>query len=302
MSSTTVVTLLVVGLLPATGHAAPTFTYTRLNKPPRTVVTDPQGAWVATFTDGARTVTVAGPERTFAEPMATSVISTTWVRILPAPFAGAVDEAWLNARLVDSTPDVLALAMQYLVGAPDILDETGLRIAGDADYGPLVNGERQEGSDFNDYLGVPWTYGDIVDQPEVAQYGSLDCSGYTRMVWGYRSGMPLSNAPDGLGIPRRAFEILASAPGVVTIKNKGVQVKNLGKLLPGDLVFFDASIDDGTQIDHVGMFLGLDTSGHYRFISSRKTINGPTMGDTGGKSILDGAGFYATAFRAIRRL
>ena len=31
---------------------------------------------------------------------------------------------------------------------------TGLVYAGDANYGPLVDGARQEGSDFNDYRGT----------------------------------------------------------------------------------------------------------------------------------------------------
>jgi hypothetical protein len=50
------------------------------------------------------------------------------------------------------------------------------------------------------------------------------------------------------------------------------------------------------------MYLGIDSGGHHRFISSRKTANGPTLGDTGGRSILDGTGFYAVAFRSARRL
>jgi hypothetical protein len=50
------------------------------------------------------------------------------------------------------------------------------------------------------------------------------------------------------------------------------------------------------------MYLGLDAGDHQRFISSRKGANGPTMGDFKGKSILDGTGLYARAFRAVRRL
>ena len=213
-----------------------------------------------------------------------------------------MDESWLERSLADRTPDVLARAAQYLEGAPAVFDSSGLQIAGDADYGPLQSdGTRQEGSDFNDYLGVPWTYGAYVDQPESAQFHSLDCSGYMRMVWGYRTGLPLTLAPNG-GIPRRAFEMLDGAPGVVTIPNKGSQATADGRLSPGDLVFFDAATDDGAQIDHVGMYLGVDSGGRHRFISSRKTVNGPTLGDVGGKSLLDGTGFYATRFRAARRL
>ena len=108
--------------------------------------------------------------------------------------------------------------------------------------------------------------------------------------------------PRVTAIPRRAFEMYDIAPGVVTIRNSGVQSTAYNRLSPGDLVFFDASDDDGTQIDHVGRYLGLDSAGRHRFISSRKTVNGPTLGDTGGKSVLDGTGFYATSFRGARRL
>jgi hypothetical protein len=68
------------------------------------------------------------------------------------------------------------------------------------------------------------------------------------------------------------------------------------------LVFFDAAADDGKQIDHVGIYLGRDAGGNHRFVSSRKSINGPTLGDYNGRSILNGTGLYAKAFRAARRL
>jgi cell wall-associated NlpC family hydrolase len=96
--------------------------------------------------------------------------------------------------------------------------------------------------------------------------------------------------------------MLGSAPGVVTVPNTGKQVTSFAKLSPGDLVFFDVSTDDGTRIDHVGMYLGVDAGGNQRFISSRKSINGPTLGDYRGTSILNGTGLYASSFRAIRRL
>ena len=70
----------------------------------------------------------------------------------------------------------------------------------------------------------------------------------------------------------------------------------------GDLVFFDASDDDKSRLDHVGMYLGTDTAGAHRFISSRKTPDGPTLADKGGESILNGAGHFARAFRAARRV
>ena len=103
-------------------------------------------------------------------------------------------------------------------------------------------------------------------------------------------------------MPRRSFEILDAAPGIVIIANKGTQITDFSKLSIGDLVFFDADTGDGTQIDHVGMYLGLDSGGLYRFLSSRKSIDGPTLGDYNGKSVLNGTGLYAKSFRAVRRM
>jgi hypothetical protein len=48
--------------------------------------------------------------------------------------------------------------------------------------------------------------------------------------------------------------------------------------------------------------MGKDVAGHPRFISSRKTADGPTFGDVGGRSTLDGTGLYASSLRAFRRL
>jgi hypothetical protein len=68
------------------------------------------------------------------------------------------------------------------------------------------------------------------------------------------------------------------------------------------IFYSDRDTEDGPRLDHVGMYLGPDEGGHHRFISSRKTHNGPTLGDEGGRSILDGTGDYARSFRAARRL
>lgn len=269
-----------------------------------TTVTD-AGGWSATFTRGARTVTVRGPQRTLGEPgVSPTVTSNIWVRILPKAFAGSVNYSWLKKAQADRSPDVLATALQYVAQAPAIRDSTGLQIAGDAQYGPLqVDGTRAEGSDFNDYLGVSWTYPTGTDKPEPDQFRSLDCSGFVRMIFGYRLQMPLNIVPDaGVSIPRRAFEVAAQAPGKVMVANSGTQAAVTNNIRPGDLVFFDAATDDGTQIDHVGIYLGLDNSGDARFISSRKTPNGPTLGDQGAVSTISGTGFYARAFRMDRRL
>ena len=65
------------------------------------------------------------------------------------------------------------------------------------------------------------------------------------------------------------------------------------------------SLRSYTRPMRVGLFLGVDSAGYHRFISSRKSINGPTLGDYKGRSILEpvnGTGLYAHAFRAVRRL
>jgi cell wall-associated NlpC family hydrolase len=98
--------------------------------------------------------------------------------------------------------------------------------------------------------------------------------------------------------------MLAYAPGVATL------TADLAALRPGDLVFFDASDDGGAGvIDHVGIYLGVDTLGHHRMLNSRNSMRGPTMrdgastdGETSARSILDGTGLYARSFRASRRL
>jgi len=291
-----------VGTSTATGT---TYTFTRYSKPSRTAVTDSAGSWIATFTDGARSVALAGPARRFAEAAATyAVASSTWIRVLAKPFMGQVDVAWLNAARADSSPDVLATALQFASGAPDLVGADGLLLATDASYGPLqADGTRQEGSDWNDFQGVTATYGTVTDPAEPAQSRSLDCSGFMRMLWGRRFGVPLGLDPDGgATLPRRAVQQASSAPGIAPIANAGRQVTDFGRLQPGDLVFFDASTDDGTSIDHVGMYLGTDEGGRRRFVSSRKSADGATMGDLRGASVLDGTGLYAKSFRSTRRL
>lgn len=255
-------------------------------KPAQVAVFDPRSAaWLASFTVGAHTVLLRGTPRRFREAGRT-VAHAAWVRVLAEPFDERnIDPAWLAQALAanaSNEPDVLAIATQYVGDA--------------ASYGPLIGDTREEGSDFNDYLGVAWQYPDEpADPPERRQLGCMDCSGYVRMVYGYHSKMALCRAPraDRAAIPRHAHEIANRAPGVKIPRDDTA---------PGDLVFFDADAGDGGQIDHVGIYMGVDTKGHRRFISSRKRADGPTMGDTGGKSILDGDGLYAGTFRKVRRL
>jgi cell wall-associated NlpC family hydrolase len=84
--------------------------------------------------------------------------------------------------------------------------------------------------------------------------------------------------------------------------NSGKRALELDRLLPGDLLFFNAGPVQGANIEHSGMYLGVDDRGHHRFISSRTTANGPTMGDLGGESVLDGTGYWALRWRTARRV
>ena len=280
-------------------------------------VRDRQARWVASFTSGARSVRLTGPRRTFSEATATSVEHGIWVRTLPEPFSGTVDWTWLALALAANaaaTADVVGLAMQYIADAPPILEED-LQIAGDASYGPLVGDTREEGSDFYDYLGIEWTDPDgRTHAPRADQFGCLDCSGFIRMTWGYRhtlpgagvqDRLPLSWTPAAGMLPRRAVQMCTDGPGIEVIPNSGRPPRSLTPLRVGDLVFFDADRGDGSEIDHVGLYLGRDEKRYRRFVSSRKSADGPTMGDFRRRSILDGdrdTDLYTRSFRAARRL
>ncbi|KFU80425.1 hypothetical protein [Amycolatopsis lurida] len=82
------------------------------------------------------------------------------------------------------------------------------------------------------------------------------------------------------------------------IKDTQRQVVNYSALQPGDLLFFDPEPQLGPLVSHIG----LDSEGKRRVLSSRKVANGPTFGDAGGTSLIDGEGTYAKAFRAAKRL
>lgn len=285
-------------LQPTSAVAAPTtpaagWTYTNAKSPTRTLVRDSNGALIATLTKGSRSVVIEGSPRTFTEG-SISVRTASWVRLLPAAYTGTVDTTWLAAARADASPDVLAIATQYVTGAPSVSADDGSLSAADASYGPIVNGLRQEGADWNDFFGVTAFYDGVADRPETAQVGAIDCSGFVRMVFGHRLGFPMILTPDGVRLPRRATSMHTNGPGIL--------LRDSSQMLPGDLVLFDAAFDDGAALDHVGIYMGKDVAGHPRFISSRKTADGPTFGDVGGRSTLDGTGLYASSLRAIRRL
>ncbi|WP_406174530.1 NlpC/P60 family protein [Streptomyces sp. NBC_00996] len=293
-------------------------TWERLNDPARSVLRDAKGAVIATFTDGARTATLKGQSRTFSEPVNTStkVVTDDWVRLMPEPWTkGAQNQQWFKDWFKEyygsQEDDIFAIAFQYVQGAPVKKDSAGVPYAGDAVFGPYkADGvDRLEQNDFYDYLGIPYTFrtGTTMDARK-ERYRALDCSGFMRMVWGYRSRYPLM-ATDTLGdgLPRSANGMARSKVGVDIIKLRGpapwyTRPTNIDMLQPGDLLFFKMDHRTADHIDHVALYLGLDTEGHKVFVSSRKEQNGPTIGDKGGVSRIDGNGFYAGLFRSAKRL
>ncbi|WP_338673669.1 NlpC/P60 family protein [Streptomyces sp. SCSIO 30461] len=305
----------------STGQVSGKQTWERLKNPDRSVLRGEGGQVLATFTDRARTATLKGPSRTFTEAANTKsrVVTEDWVRLMPETWRkGAEKEKWFKDWFKEffgsEEDDIFASAFQYIEGAPVKKDEEGTSYAGDASFGPLnPNGSagndlREELSDFYDYLMIPYTFRDGTSkQPEDKRARSVDCSGYMRLVWGYRVRYPLASSDTtGDGLPRTANGMARSKLGADVIPLKGVAAKDRPKsidvLQPGDLVFFKLDARTKDRLDHVGMYLGHDGDGHKIFISSREEVNGPTIGDKGGTSRLDGNGYYATTLRSAKRL
>ncbi|MFE9096028.1 C40 family peptidase [Streptomyces sp. NPDC007264] len=295
--------------------------WTRLDNPARSVLRGADGRIKAVLTDGARTATLTGPARTFGEPTSTrSKVSTTdWVRLMPEPWSkGSEDKRWFKewyTEYADSKEDDLfATAFQYVQDAPVKKDAQGVAYAGDANFGPLnttgaEGGDlRLEQSDFYDYLGLRYPFRDgTVGEPEAVRARSVDCSGFIRLVIGYRARYPLMATDDaGDGLPRTANGMARSNEGVDILPLHGISAQDrptaIDQLQPGDLVFFKLDTRTGQRLDHVGMVLGYDTEGHLIFVSSREEVNGPTIGDLGGVSRLDGNGYYAKTLRSAKRL
>jgi cell wall-associated NlpC family hydrolase len=239
-----------------------------------------------------------------------------WVRVLPQPFDGNWTpelEQTIRGWAGSTAPDVLAHAAMFLPGAPAVTSGTGpakdRQVLGEAGYGYLnPQGDRYEGADFHEYMNLGWTFPDGTwTGPSSKQSGNLDCSGYTRMVYGYHLGVPLAAGEDtsGTRLPRRSRDMADHAPGVRVDRTDGTRPPAAAQLQPGDLVLFNADSGDDSvtaTVDHVGIYLGADTAGLRRFLSSRKTVNGPTMSDMGGASLLDGTGTYARTLHTVHRL
>lgn len=293
----------------------------RLKNPERSVLRSADGAVLATFTDGARTATLTGKNRTFTEPATTQtrVVTDTWVRLLPESWRNGAEreqwfQDWLKKYYGSEEDDLFAIAFQYGHQAPVKKDAAGVAYAGDASFGPINpkgsegNDLRLEQSDFYDYLGTPYTFrSGATERPEKLKYRALDCSGFIRAVFGYRSRFPLmANDTTGDGLPRSANGMARAKIGVDILPLKGVSAQDrpasIDVLQPGDLVFFKLDARTGERLDHTGMYLGNDTDGHKIFISSREEADGPTIGNKGGASRLDGNGYYAGTLRSAKRL
>ncbi|MDT0610132.1 NlpC/P60 family protein [Streptomyces lancefieldiae] len=244
------------------------------------------------------------------------VTHSDWVRVLPEPFDGAwtpelekVVRGWAGS----TAPDVLAHAAMFLAGASPVVAGSGpaegRQVMGEAGYGYLdPQGYRYEGADFHEYMNSGWTFPDGTHTgPSSKQVGNLDCSGYTRMVYGYHMGVPLAAGEDtsGTRLPRKSRDMADHSPGVRIARTDGTNPPAAEQLQPGDLVLFNADSGDDKEVattDHVGIYLGADTAGGRRFLSSRKTVNGPTMSDLGGSSTLDGTGTYARTLHTVHRI
>ncbi|MBT2452819.1 C40 family peptidase [Streptomyces sp. ISL-43] len=245
-----------------------------------------------------------------------SVTHDTWVRVLPTPFDGTWTpelEQTVRGWAASASPDVLAYAAMFLAGAPAVTGGTGpaagKQVLGEAGYGYLdPQGYRYEGADFHEYMNLGWTFPDgTYTGPSSKQVGNLDCSGYTRMVYGYHLGVPMAAGEDTskTRLPRKSRHMVDYAPGARIDWTDGTNPPAAQQLQPGDLLLFNADSGDDTTtvtVDHVGIYLGLDTAGKRRFLSSRKTGNGPTMSDLGGASLLDGTGTYAKKLHTVHRL
>lgn len=290
----------------AAGPLFPGYRHVRASGPDRSLVYNTHGDLVATLTDGSRTVAMVGPRRRFAEPRTTSahIDSTTWVLLAPRPWAPALSgnaaySAWFVAAHADvqtgskrKDAEALAIAMGYV---------------GRAHFGPIRDGGRDNQADFTDLLGMSWTWADgTKSTPDPALRGYVDCSGFVRLVWGLNMGMPMVKGTPVAKIPalpRYARQIATAAPSTTVFDSvdKAPTAAQLARLQPGDLVFF-AQKTDPKYISHCGMVMGLDSTGHTRFISSRAVVNGPSIGDDNKVAVLDGTGYYATRLRKAVRL
>ncbi|MFJ5774628.1 NlpC/P60 family protein [Streptomyces sp. NPDC093094] len=239
------------------------------------------------------------------------VTHDTWVRVLSEPFDGTWTSA-LEQRIRswagDTSPDALTYSSMYRPYAPAVTDPArqNAQTLGESGYSALLaSGQREVGADFHEYMGLAWTFPSgesVTTTPDPKWLKNLDCSGFVRMVYGYHLGVPMGLAQDSERryLPRTSQKQAASSPGVVVAQATDAPPP-LTALRIGDVLFWNDP-DDGA-VSHTGIYMGVDQHGRRRFVSSRKTPDGPTMGDIGGKSIIDGTAsdLYTDKLRVIRR-
>ncbi|GAB3131337.1 hypothetical protein GCM10027289_17370 [Tsukamurella serpentis] len=281
--------------------------FERLDAPGRTIARDRHRRIVAVMTDGARTASLLGRSRVINETATTRalVVDHQRVVLMPRPWAPEAQSQpwyrdWFSAAVKNRDPDLLDIAAQYITGADQGVDAAGVQYRGDARYrGPAPSGGEPD-SDFNDYLGVPFTFPNgTTRRPDPGALRTLSTAGFVRLVYGYRGGLPLARTADDKTAMAPSVEGMHRGMGVDVASATDAPVTDLSRLQAGDLLFFDTDTDRG--LDQVGIYIGLDQDNEHRFIMSRRAADGPTMGDKGGPSVID-EGRFATALRAVKRL
>jgi hypothetical protein len=211
--------------------------------------------------------------------------------------------AWIRGHVGSTAPDILQIVTEYLRDAPERRDDKGQVYAGDAAFG-IERDDGVDGADFHEYMGIPWTFPDgrtVAADPRWRD--AMDCSGFVRMVYGYRSGLPLLTGRSDTkvdGLPRTADAMARHARSAVIASSVRRPPRDLGGIQPGDLVFF-AMHDDPAKISHSGIYLGTDADGQRRFASSRDSTRGPSFADSSkGRSTLDDPVFAKSLRRVIR--
>jgi hypothetical protein len=270
--------------------------------------------WIAMFTDDARTVRLRdlnGP-RTISDTNPGGTISfTTDQRVLISPeeYDGTFDQGeeyvWLANELCAANNDIITRAAQYFNGDTEAMGADGLGpLYGDACYGQRASststsctsvGSNTIGADFYDYRGMEWPAGNPVpDSPDATRYRSLDCSGFVRMLFGWRgtgspsqkldlgrtssSGLTPGSDPMGEFIPRTSYQMHDS---LTTAGVRYTWDDDDSRFDPGDLVFYDTGNESPIEVTHVGIVVYNDRNGTVWVASSRmqdaETQDGPLL-------------------------
>jgi len=119
------------------------------------------------------------------------------------------------------------------------------------------------------YLGSPYVYGG--QGPD-----AFDADGFIKYVYDL-AGVTVSNS------------LLSQYQD-----NFGIKIYNRDDLLPGDLVFFDTMLTDGSLTDHVGIYIG---DGNFIHVDDRLGKNAVVI-----DSLTKSSGWYAARFTWARRI